>query len=150
MIIHKLNPIANDDDFDLIAIHSSIEIYQIAYLINCKFNSKFIKSKRDIILSKEEAVFDKYEWEKTEKENIWFLFSNKFMIQKKTYENNLLFNSTNILQLFLINEHKNVDFFIKKNKDELTIPVINSINLISEISTAYKIHNRLKTPLIFD
>ena len=109
---------------------SSIEIYQIAYLINCKFNSKFIKSKRDIILSKEEAVFDKYEWEKTEKENIWFLFSNKFMIQKKTYENNLLFNSTNILQLFLINEHKNVDFFIRKNKDELTIPVINSINLI--------------------
>ena len=54
------------------------------------------------------------------------------------------------LQLFLINEHKNVDFFIKKNKDELTIPVINSINLISEISTAYKINNRLKTPLIFD
>ena len=101
-------------------------------------------------MSKEEAVFDKYEWEKTQKENTWFLFSNKFMIQKKTYENNLLFNSTNILQLFLINEHKNVDFFIKKNKDELTIPVINSINLISEISTAYKINNRLKTPLIFD
>ncbi len=150
MIIHKLNPITNYEDFDLIAIHSSIEIYQIAYLINSKFNSKFIKSKKDIILSKEEAIFDKYEWKTSQNENIWFLFSNKYMSETKMFENNLLFNSTNIFQLFLINEHKNVDFLIRKNKDNLTALFIDSINLIPEINTAYKISDKLKNPLILD
>ena len=101
-------------------------------------------------MSKEEAIFDKYEWKTSQNENIWFLFSNKYMSETKMFENNLLFNSTNIFQLFLINEHKNVDFLIRKNKDNLTALFIDSINLIPEINTAYKISDKLKNPLILD
>tara|TARA_B100001996_G_C18634133_1_gene582970 strand:- start:969 stop:1430 length:462 start_codon:yes stop_codon:yes gene_type:complete len=153
MKFHQLNYII-EENFLLIAIHSSIEIFQIAYLINLFCKTNFIKSKKDIILSKEQANFDLYEWKINHSNDKWHLFSNKFsVIEKKNKNKNLLFDDLNSKNVFFMEEFKNVDFFLKKecitNSDDL----IKKINLIPEISASYQIKKNnftLKHDLIFD
>tara|TARA_B110000263_G_scaffold203788_1_gene183870 strand:+ start:373 stop:837 length:465 start_codon:yes stop_codon:yes gene_type:complete len=154
MIVHQLNEIIEEEKTSLIAIHSSIEIYKIAYLINSNCNASFIKSKKDVVLSKEEAIFERYEWKINEKDFSWYLFSNKFSYTEEKIKNkDLLFNVLKTKQVFLIDEFKNVDFFIKKKYDDSSTSLINSINSIPEVIISYELSKnkiKLKHHLIFD
>jgi hypothetical protein len=160
MAIHKLNlDEFDEDDYDLIAIHSSLEDYRLAYFINQKFPVLLHKSKDEIQINVKEGEtrFARYVFENTEKEICWNLIQNKNDISiPRQNDNQDLFADTGIemvKKVYLLPELKKVDYFLKIENPAQTIESItNKINTIDRISAVYTVDTRKiksKNNLIF-
>ena len=49
--VHKISTDFYEDSFDLIAIHSSLEGYALAYALNLRLKSDFRRCKKDLDIS---------------------------------------------------------------------------------------------------
>ena len=135
-------------DYDLIAIHSTLEDYRLAYFINQKLAVILSKSKEEIgVTVKEgEAQFPKFVFDDQANDILWSLIPNKneVVVNKKSTGQNL-FLDTNVeiaTKVYLLPELKKVDYFLKieNNKDTLNIDtVIRNIKSINRISTVYSV-----------
>ena len=133
-------------DYDLIAIHSLLEDYRLAYLINQKLPILLKKSKEEIeIHTKEgEAFFSKFIFSDFLNDVQWTLISNKNeIVVKKNSTGQNLFLNTNVeiaTKIYLLSELKKVDYFLKieNNKGDTDInQVLKSIHAIDRIATVY-------------
>ena len=151
---HKLNFI-NDEKFFLIALHSNVEIFFLAYLLNKNLKTSFKKMKYNIISKENNYLFDRYQSIDQNKREKMDLFSNKSAINKNQTTDQVfsLFDSSYFKKFFFINEFKNVDFFIKKDSINNLDLLIKKIKLIEEIESSYLVDEKLlknKENLIFD
>jgi len=84
-------------DYDLIAIHSVLEDYRLAYFINQKLPIILSRSKDEIgVTVKEgEAFFLKYIYNDFKNDIVWSLISNKneIVIKKNSSGQNLFLNT---------------------------------------------------------
>jgi hypothetical protein len=148
-------------DYDLIAIHSSLEDYRLAYLINQKLSIILSKSIEEIgVTVKEgEALFQKFIFDDFSNDILWSLVPNKneVVVSKKSTGQNLFLN-TNVeiaTKVYLLPELKKVDYFLKieNNKENINIDsVVREIKSINRISTVYTVipeKIRSKNNLIF-
>ena len=135
-------------DYDLIAIHSVLEDYRLAYFINQKLPIILSRSKDEIgVTVKEgEAFFLKYIYNDIKNDIVWSLISNKneIVIKKNSSGQNLFLNTAVEIatKVYLLPELKKVDYFlkIKNNHDTFDIEqVIKTINTIERISTVYAV-----------
>ncbi len=97
-----------DDDFVLLAIHTTLEAYRLAYFMNITFDIQLIKT--EVIQD-----FDFYEFNDEKNQSLWNLVGNKAFVENKTgLKNNesLFFESKNN-RIFLLPEYKKVDYFLK-------------------------------------
>jgi hypothetical protein len=142
------------DDFScgeyyVLGIHSAIEEYRLAYLLNSYLgiNLKRGNDDVDISIKSNKAFFPLYEYTDSNSEESWFLVSNLYKTNIKA-ENVGLF-SENETRLYLIPEKKKVDFFLKLEGEitQTNIEKINEvINQIPEVITSYNIDtNKLKS-----
>ena len=127
-----------EDDFSLLAIHSSLENYKIAFLLNTHCGSQFVMCKEDIELPLKKAFFQNFEWDNPKKGIHCNLFSNKFTkLDINTSKGAGLFNIPETKKVYLLPELKKVDYFIKINSG-ISVEVLNKkIDLINEISSCY-------------
>lgn len=151
---HKLNFI-NDEKFFLIALHSNVEIFFLAYLLNKNLKTSFKKMKYNIISKENNYLFDRYQSVDQNKREKMDLFSNKSAIKKNQTKDQVfsLFDSSYFKKFFFIDEFKDVDFFIKKDSINNLDLLIKKIKLIEEIESSYVIDEKLlknKENLIFD
>jgi hypothetical protein len=80
LAIHKLNLGEFDAiDYHLIAIHTSLENYRLAYFINQKLSINLSKSKNEIQINikKGETNFSRFCYSNSDKEISWDLIQNK-------------------------------------------------------------------------
>jgi len=156
MAVHKLDFDEFDEiDYQLIAIHTSLEDYRLAYFINQKLPINLSKSNCEIQINIKEGEtnFSRYFYHDTEKEISWNLIQNKNeVIQQKKENNQNLFSNINMevsTKVFLLPEFKKVDYFLKiDNLDErLNVNEIQLLlNKIENISTVYTIEiNKIKS-----
>ena len=83
-----------------------------------------------------------YNWENKEKGIYFELFENKLNVEvKESDQANLLFSTPNTKELSLIEEYKDVDFFIKQNCYFSTSNLIEKMSKIVNVSLVYKIPN---------
>jgi len=138
----------------VLALHSNLEAYQIAFFLNQNASAKF-KRINDIAMEDKDALFLMYEWENPLLDINTTLFSNKSISEKEQLDtnNNTLFNLPLRNEVSLFPKFKQVDFFIK-SKDLETLKLLfkqlnswKSTSMIYDVS-AEKIKNRLN--LIFD
>ncbi|AXG74001.1 IPExxxVDY family protein [Flavobacterium arcticum] len=157
MAIHKLQI---DDfvtiDYELIAIHSSIEDYRLAYFINQNLHLLLEKSRKDISVksAKAESCFSRFIFEDADTDITWNLIQNKSsttVAQQKNVPISL-FSEAEIditTSSHLLPELKKVDYILKvENKPSFFMPstLINKLLGIKHITTAYTIeHNKLKS-----
>lgn len=138
-----------EDEYSLIGIHSTLEDYKLAYLINKKLNTRFFKAKEDLQFTREKkkASFSIYNYENTKYDFDWFLIANSYRRENQTVSNELLLTSET--KTYLIPEKKKVDFFLKicgESEYDFVMKTINSIKSIENIITAYLIDkNTLKS-----
>ena len=138
-----------EEEYSLIGIHSTLEDYKLAYLINKKLNTRFFKAKEDLQFTREKkkASFSIYNYENTKYDFDWFLIANSYRRENQTVSNELLLTSET--KTYLIPEKKKVDFFLKicgKSEYDFVMKTINSIKSIENIITAYLIDkNTLKS-----
>ncbi len=99
MAIHKLDLGEFDEiDYHLIAIHTSLEDYRLAYFINQKLPINLEKNKNEILINiKEgETKFSRFYYNDIEKEILWNLVQKKNDViqQKNNHDQNLFSNMT--------------------------------------------------------
>ena len=133
-------------DYDLIAIHSTLEDFRLAYFLNQKLPIVLAKSKEEIIVTTNqgEAFFSKYDFEDFNNDISWSLIQNKneIVVHKKSTGQNLFLN-TNVeiaTKVFLLSELKKVDYFLKIDNNIETFvieEIIKNIKTIDRISTVY-------------
>ncbi|MDD5150350.1 MAG: IPExxxVDY family protein [Flavobacterium sp.] len=156
MAIHKLDLGEFDEiDYHLIAIHTSLEDYRLAFFINQKLPINLSKSENEIQINiKEgETKFSRFYFYDKEWDVAWNLIQNKNeVIQQKNDINQNLFSNIKMevsTKVYLLPEFKKVDFFLKiENLEEpIEVEKIQSLlNTIDNISTAYKVEtNKIKS-----
>lgn len=138
-----------DDEFSLIGIHTTVEDFKLAYLLNKNLSIGFTKSREDLCFTdvKKNASFSLFNYTNQELEYDWFLIANSSKRENQTQANELLLTSET--KTYLIPEKKKVDFFIKilGNFDyDYISETVNDIKKINEIITSYHIDkNTLKS-----
>lgn len=156
MAIHKLDLGEFDEiDYYLIALHTSLEDYRLAFFINQRLPINLSKSKNEIqIHIKEgETQFSRFYYYDAEKTLSWDLIQNKNeVIQQKKEISENLFSDIALevsTKVYLLPEFKKVDYFLKIENCEDTISVsdiITRLNTIEGISTIYEVDmNKIKS-----
>ena len=148
MAIHKLHLEEFDEiDYQLIAIHSSLEDYRLAYFINQNLPINLKKENCNIQISNKEGEtqFTRFVFEDS-KDIMWNLVQNKNDVFVPSQNSNQgLFAETNnkfSTKIYLIPEFKKVDFFLKIENGEVKIDVskiTNCIKKIERVSTVYAV-----------
>lgn len=156
MAIHKLNLDEFDAiDYHLIAIHTSLENYRLAYFINKKLFINLSKSKNEIQINIKEGEtnFSRFSYSDSDKEISWDLIQNKNEViqHKKGATPNLFSNLTMEVatKVYLLPEFKKVDYFLKveNNGNAVSVPKIQLLlNTINNVSTVYCVDiNKIKS-----
>lgn len=162
MGIHKLSLDEFDEvDYELIAIHTSLEDFRLAYFINQQLPIILSRSNDEIgVKTKDgEAMFAKFGFEDVSKDINWTLIQNKneIIIRKRSLEKNLFLDENVEInnKVYLLPELKKVDFFLKIENNCSTYKldgIIQKLNTIDWISTVYEINPetiKSKNNLIF-
>lgn len=156
MAVHKLDLGEFDEiDYHLIAIHTSLEDYRLAYFINQKLPINLGKSKNEIQINiKEgETKFSRFYYHDVENEISWDLIQNTSeIVQQKNDNSQGLFSNIDIevsTKVYLLPELKKVDYFLKIENTDKTMDMskIQSIlNTIENITTVYSVEtNKIKS-----
>ena len=138
-----------DEDYSLIGIHTALEDYKLAYLLNKNLETHFSKSKNNLEFEKgkKKASFSIYNFSSKKYDFEWFLIANSFKRENQTASNELLLISET--KTYLIPERKKVDFFIKISGEvafDYVAKTIGKIKNIEQIITSYSIDkNTLKS-----
>jgi hypothetical protein len=160
MAIHKLHIDEFDEvDYELIAIHTSLEDYRLAYFLNQKLPILLSKSKNEIQINIKEGVtfFSRFIYENSDTDSCWSLVQNKNEVTALISNNNQnLFGETSFevaTKAFLLPELKKVDYFLKIENSTCEIDtVIAMTNTIPQIATVYSVDSnsiKSKNNLIF-
>ena len=148
MAVHKLHLEEFDEiDYQLIAIHTSLEDYRLAYYINQNLPITLKKNNCNIQISNKEGEtqFTRFVFEDS-KDIAWNLVQNKndVFVPSQTSNQGLFSESNNKVstKIYLIPEFKKVDYFLKIENGEVTIDmskITNSIKKIDRVSTVYTV-----------
>ncbi|MFD2908422.1 IPExxxVDY family protein [Flavobacterium ardleyense] len=157
MITHKI-PI-NDfisEDYELIAIHSSLDDYKLAYTINAALDIRLKKNDSNLEIEIEEgkSAFSNYVFDDEENDVVWTLIENKTTILTSKNKTSQLFDAVDIT-VFLLPEFRKADYLLKiENIDSYfnEEEIIGKILAIKNITTAYALdptNLKSKNNLIF-
>ncbi|HCQ13331.1 IPExxxVDY family protein [Flavobacterium sp.] len=148
-------------DYHIIAIHTSLEDYRLAYFLNRDLEICLSKSTVDIQfqVKKGKTSFARFTFEDEKKVINWDLIQNKNEVVG--IENNaiqdLFSNTKNTFSssAYLLSEFKKVDFFLKIENaaNEINVSeIVSKINAIDNINMVYSIDKeniKSKNNLIF-
>ncbi len=138
-----------EEEYSLIGIHTTLEDYKLAYLLNKNLATSFCKSKDKLIQeSKQQKVaFSLYNYESLKYDFNLYLIANSAKMEDSTSENQLLL--TTETKTYLIPEKKNIDFFIKISGEvepSFISKTVKKIKTIEQVITSYSIDkNTLKS-----
>jgi hypothetical protein len=138
-----------EEEYSLIGIHTALEDYKLAYLLNKNLNTHFSKSQKNLEFgnAKKRASFSIYNFTSKKYDFEWYLIANSFKRENQTESNELLLTSET--KTYLIPETKKVDFFIKISGEidfEFVVDTVHKIKNIEQIITSYSIDkNTLKS-----
>lgn len=157
MAVHKLQI---DDfistDYELIAIHSSIEDYRLAYFLNKELGIQLNKNKLAVELRTKsgKSSFEHYVYDDEKNDVCWHLISNKAELNLNSNDAIGFFENITSAS-YLIPEFKTADYVLKiENVDRLfdIESVVENIKQLSFIPLVYTIDKdklKSKNNLIF-
>lgn len=144
MKIHKLNiQDFNEIDYNLIAIHTTLEDYHLAFLINSQLKISLKKDKEEIISNTDsvEVAYSKFSFEDEKCGLVWNLIQNQKWIETEQAQDGFfVFEEPQKKKVFLLQEFKNVDYFLKIEEietDEEAVEISNNIHEIDKVTAAY-------------
>ena len=153
----KFNLSQFPENYHLIAIHSDLDEFRLAFFLNKKLNIGLKRKINDIYFAEQDASYSQFEFLDETKYLKWIFFSNKSLVSEKVSneefglfgQGNRTLNKTNLLS-----QQKSVDYFLIieniANKNYID-KVLKKILEISLVITAFISKNKLenKENLIF-
>ena len=137
--IHRISEEFFVDSFELIALHSNLEPYAMAYYLNQFAGLKLKRAEDDLEIGN--IFFPLYEWKDTLKDQEWFLMGNKVMLEEEG-DNSGLFESGSIVRShYLIAEKKKINYILKLNwaDDHEISRALEVIRNVPKVSMAYSL-----------
>jgi hypothetical protein len=161
MAIHKL--LINDFeevDYQLIAIHTALENYRIAFFINQQLPIVLSKNKKSIFIETKEqrTSFCHFDFDDNKKGVFWSLIENKkeTVITQSANLSNLFSEKEGFTNTFyFLPEFKKVAYFLKiegEKKQINTDIIIQRLKTINQVTTVYAVEKsqiKSKNNLIF-
>ena len=147
-IILSIDP-QDIDDFAVIAIHSNLEAYLIAYRLNKNLGFLLHNSKKVSC----QDMFSRFKFVSEISNDTWELISNHSKNHESINKKNLLFNINETKKKSLIPTLNFVDFFFKIPKSRIISEWVLKIRKIEGIQLAYEIDKKILSNLenlIFD
>ncbi|NHF58889.1 IPExxxVDY family protein [Flavobacteriaceae bacterium TP-CH-4] len=145
--VHKIMDDFYEDPFYLVALHSSLEDYELVYFINLHLKTKFVRCKEDLQLTSH-LSFPIFEWKDETKDSYWSLIRNNSAQEESSQRIDLFEGEPSFTIHHLIPEHKEVDYFLKVEQDDFDVEatVLKPLLKVPKIITAYTIDaNKLKS-----
>ncbi len=146
--IHKMLRDTYEESFTLIAIHSGLEDYALVYSLNLYLKSKFKRAETDLDIGKDNS-FPIFEWKDAKNDRGWTLLQNTIIKEHAIDTSGFFENEIVYKRQHLLPEHKEVDYLLKIENEELEIDdedIVKSILMIPNIITAYTMEaNKLKS-----
>lgn len=149
MGVHKLQlEDFNTTEYELIAIHASIEVTKLVFLLNKNLETRFrFFDTLDKNEKNEKGSFDRFLYFDDTNETSWNLIENKYIITIENQSDSLFEDYEKYM--FMIPEYKKVDFILKidTENNDLNINEINQkIAKIDSITMTYILDkNKIKT-----
>jgi len=133
----------DEDDFSLIAVHSSYEAYHLAFLLNSKCQCRFTQTKHKKEGLQADCYFVTYEWIDLIKGIEIRLFSNRYLkLRDKLQKGIGLFDIPETNELYLVKDLKDVDYIIKIDSGIDSQIMIKKMESIDQVSYRYLIDQR--------
>jgi len=135
------------DDFNIIAIHTSLEDYKLAYFINKYCSINLSRQQIPLKLSKFslDTTFEFFKFYDAKEKVNWSLIANKSILSstcyysdKKELQENITFS-----EILLIPEYDTVDFFLKIDEffdNQIINNLILELEQVKEIKKIYEIN----------
>lgn len=138
--MHKFSDDFYEDDYVLIALHSGLEDFSMAYNLNRNLKISLKRSRKDLDISNKSA-FPFYECKDKLNARYWTLFVNASIKDEFLGVDDLFSNESSTTVYHLIPEYKDVDFLLKieQEEEEIDDGMLESILQIPNIITAYQI-----------
>jgi hypothetical protein len=154
MLSHKLLLDEVEEDYVLLAIHSSLEDYKITYFLNKYLQVNFSRARHDLDFNHGavQALYPLFIFKEPTKYRNYFLVKNKFRgALKKVVSSGSLFTEEDVTSKssYLIPEYKDVDYFLKIDEElspDQIQNLLNRIATIPNVQTIYEVdHTQLKS-----
>ena len=137
------------DDFSVVAIHTNLEGYLVAYKLNQNLGCLLRNSKKKSI----NDTYTRFKYISKMSKDSWELISNHYENDEIFNEKKLLFNINESNKKSLIPTLGSVDFFFKVPKFKIINHWVKKIRNIDGIQLAYEIDKKVQgnlENLIFD
>ncbi len=136
-----------EPDYRIIGIHTTLEDYKLAYLLNHQINFNFtrIHPDPDYVIESKKAFFSVFEFQDAKNLIDWYLISNKFKVSPPKGNSLGLFKTEEAFAssyVYLQPEVKEADFLIKIQGDFLDSSLkilLQKVNQIKGVVTAYSV-----------
>lgn len=155
MIVHKINIDEFDDlEYTLIAIHSGLEDYRLAYFINKVLQIRLTLCPQEIEIQTANGYghFNHFLYDDIQHDVSWNLVPNKTFSKSETKRGASLFNDSETSfssPIYLLPELKTIDFLLKIEDTDEQFEIdatLNKLNTLKFITTAYEIQqNKIKS-----
>lgn len=134
----------DSNDFNLIAIHTSLKDFRLAFLLNSVLEIMLFKNDQNIFVEMSNGIasFAHFSFEDIKHDLNWSLISNKAHFMANNLKNGMFEEET--ISVNLIPEFKKADFLLKIDNVDVSFKsqeIINKISTITEVSTVYTIEN---------
>lgn len=131
-----------EDDYALIGIHTALEDFKLAYLLNNVLKTQFKRADFSLDFDKKSnvATFSIYSYNNEKYDFEWYLISNSHSEELEDHTGLLALNTETIS--YLIPEKKRVDYFLKIVGDyhlDFIEETVKRINSLSQVVTSYTI-----------
>ena len=140
------------DQYQLIAIHTGLDDFSLAFILNKNLDSQFKRVKENI--NYKNSTFEVFHWENSKQGINCSLISNKNFIEfKNKDDSSSLFNLPKTKKVSLINSLSNVDFLLKIKQGLDLNHTIKILNKLPQIFLSYIVDDeelKSKFNLIFD
>ena len=137
MPIHRLSSDDLEKDYKLIAIHSDIEPYKLAFEINKKLKIQLKRSSFDLSIKNQSSIFDLYKHISEVFNTKLYLILNK-STDKKKIEGQLLFENFDE-QSYLIPELRKAQYLLKIEGGGFDIDnLLKKLNEIDNVISSYR------------
>lgn len=161
MAIKKLvlDDLFDDDEFTLIGIHSNLEDFRLAYLINKHLQTHLSRKSNDMKSDNLAAHYSIFEWVDEEQLTVWNLVSNSCkveVLQQPALGDSLFGASKTTKTYHLLPEFKRVNYVLKietELPEQAQKLILNTIQDIKQVVMAHFIDADLlksKENLIFN
>lgn len=137
---YKISSELYDESFGLIALHSSMPAYTIAYHLNSEMELRLCRLEEDFKIGHGE--FPVYEWYDEKTDSSYYLYGNQSK-EEETLESIGLFTSQSTIKTYyLLEEKKECDYFLRIDTDfpKIESNALQQIKQIDAIALSYTVN----------